>query len=95
MDYVACIYENQWWLGIVKDKSNQNNNLLIIFSIYLAQKLPSRYLKDMIWVPVSKVVRKITLTELTVLHNITKTLCTEILMLLIPCGNYKFFLCNT
>lgn len=83
MDYVACIYEDQWWLGIVKNKSNQNNDLLVHYFHPSGPKTAFQISNnDMVWVPASKVVRKITPTELTTVlgrtHNITEKLCTEI-----------------
>lgn len=83
MDYVACIYEDQWWLGIVKDKSNRSNDILVHFMHPPGPKTAFQISKnDMVWVPVSKVVRKIIPTELTTTsrrtYNITEKLCTEI-----------------
>ncbi|KAJ6655379.1 hypothetical protein lerEdw1_005437 [Lerista edwardsae] len=82
-DFVACIYEDQWWLGIVKDKSDQDNDLLVHFFHPAGPKTAFQISKkDMVWVPVSKVVRKITPTELTTMsgrtHNISEKLCNEI-----------------
>lgn len=65
-DFVACIYENQWWLGIVKDKSDQDKDLLVHFFHPAGPKTAFQLSKkDIVWVPVSKVVRRITPTELT------------------------------
>jgi hypothetical protein len=76
-------YEDQWWLGIVKDKSDQNDNILVHFFHLPGPKTVFQLSKtDMVWVPLSKVVRKITPTELTTVsgstHSITEKLCTEI-----------------
>lgn len=83
MDYVACIYEDQWWLGIVKDKSDLSNDLLVHFFHPPGPKTGFQLSKnDMVWVPVSKVLRKITPSELTTVsgrtYNIIEKLCTEI-----------------
>jgi hypothetical protein len=74
---------DQWWLGIVKDKSDQNDNKLVHFFHPPGLKTAFQLSKtDMVWVPVSKVVRKITPIELTTVsgrtHSITEKLCTEI-----------------
>lgn len=82
-DYVACIYEDQWWLGIVKDKSIEENDLLVHFFNPAGPRTAFQLSKkDIVWVPVNKVVRKITPTELTTAsgrtHNISEKLCNEI-----------------
>lgn len=82
-DYLACIYDEKWWIGKVLEISEENNDLYIQFFHPYGPKTSFKLSKnDMVWVPVSKVLEKLTPLELTTItglsYNITETLCNEI-----------------
>lgn len=87
-DSIACVYDNQWWIGEVIDVSNENDDVMVHFyhppgprtSFKLSQE-------DKVWVPINNVLRKLTPLELTTVtgrsHIISKELSEEISMLLV------------
>lgn len=82
-DYVACIYDDKWWLGKIEDKSEVNNDVLVHFFHPSGPKTAFQLSKnDTAWVPAKKIVRKVTPLELTTVsgrtHNINEKLCNEI-----------------
>jgi len=81
-DFVACVYDEKWWLGKVADKSEDNNDVLVHF-FHPGPKTAFQLSKnDTAWVPAKKIVCKVTPLELTTVsgrtHNITDKLCNEI-----------------
>ena len=51
--YIACVYDGNWWLGLVLEYSEENQDYHIKF---MTPKGPSRYFKwpirdDILWVP--------------------------------------------
>lgn len=87
-DSIACVYDNQWWIGEVVDVSNENDDVMVHFyhppgphtSFKLSQV-------DNVWVPINNVLRKLTPLELTTVTGrpliISKELSEEISMLLV------------
>ncbi|KAG8259087.1 Autophagy- protein 9A [Homalodisca vitripennis] len=58
-DYVACIYDDKWWLGKIKDKDEVNNCVLVHFFHPSGPKTAFQLSKnDTAWVPAKKIVQK-------------------------------------
>lgn len=94
-DYIACIYDKKWWIGKVLEVNEENNDLYIHFFHPYGPKTSFQLSKyDTVWVPVSKVLRKLTPLELTTItgrsYNITETLCNEISQIFISMLYSKF-----
>lgn len=82
-DTVACIYDKNWWIGIIEETSEENNDLFIHFFHPHGPRTSFQISKDdKVWVPISKVLRKLTPIEFTNAtgrsFNISEKLCTEI-----------------
>lgn len=82
-DHIACIYDNQWWIGKVLEVSRESNDLSVHFFYPCGPKTSFKLSKnDTVWVPISRVLRKLTPLELTTItgrtYNITDKLCNEI-----------------
>ena len=61
LDYVACIYKENWWIGIVLQKNYQDLDILITF-MYPSGPTRSLYwpLNDYLcWVPETKLICKV------------------------------------
>lgn len=86
-DTIACIYDNQWWLGKIKSVNREHNDCFVHFYEPAGPRTSFKYSKnDETWVPLSNILRKITPLELTTAtgrnFNITQALCDEISLLL-------------
>ena len=82
-DNIACIYGDEWWIGTVKDKNEENNDVLVHFFHPSGPQSSFKLSKsDIVWVPIRNVLRKIIPLELTTMsgrtYNISEKLCNEI-----------------
>lgn len=82
-DNLACIYDNMWWIGRVAGISEESNDLLVHFFHPSGPRTAFQLSKnDTVWVPISRVLRKLTPIELSTAtgrtYNITEKLCNEI-----------------
>lgn len=86
-DYVACVYDDQWWLAEVNDISDQNKDVLVTFFHPAGPTTAfKKNEKDNAWVPMDKILRKLSALELTTTtgrtYNIAPKLNEEISQLL-------------
>lgn len=82
-DIVACIYDGEWWIGKVEETAEETNDLFIHFFHPHGPRTSFQASKnDKVWVPISKILRKLSPTEFTTAtgrsFNISEKLCTTI-----------------
>lgn len=92
-DYVACVYDDQWWIGEVVDISLENDDVLVHFYHPAGPRTSfQKSQQDKVWVPICKVLRKLTPLELTTVtgrsHAISRELSEEISQLLVNHSSY-------
>jgi hypothetical protein len=86
-DIVACVYDKQWWLGIIVDVSVENKDILVKFYHPAGPRTSFKMTQeDKVWLPLINVLRKLSPSELYTVtghsYNITQSLCEEISLLL-------------
>ncbi|KAL4709219.1 hypothetical protein ACJJTC_010519 [Scirpophaga incertulas] len=86
-DTVACIYDGQWWLAQIEDISMEHNDVHVHFYHPAGPRTSfKKSTNDKVWIPISKVLRKISVLELTTAtgrsHSISEKLSEEISMIL-------------
>lgn len=86
-DYIACIYDEKWWLAVIQQVSLENSDVLVKFFHPAGPRTSFKIsTSDIVWVPVSKILRKLTPLELTTAtgrsYCISESLCNEISQLL-------------
>lgn len=86
-ELVACVYEEQWWIGEVIDISRENKDVFVHFFHPSGPRTSfKKSLNDTVWVPMDSVLRKLTPLELSTQtgrsHTISKKLSEEISKLL-------------
>lgn len=82
-DIVACIYDGEWWIGKVEETAEETKDLFIHFIHPHGPRTSFQASKnDKVWVPISKILRKLSPTEFTTAtgrsFNISEKLCTTI-----------------
>uniref|UniRef100_A0A6P7GVN1 Uncharacterized protein LOC114343446 n=1 Tax=Diabrotica virgifera virgifera TaxID=50390 RepID=A0A6P7GVN1_DIAVI len=82
-DTIAYVYDDKWWIGRVVQTSEEHNDLCIHFFHPHGPRTSFKASKDdKVWVPISKVLRKLSPTEFTTAtgrsFNISEKLCTAI-----------------
>jgi len=82
-DTVACIYDENWYTGIVEDVSIEHDDVKVHLYEPPGPRTSFKILRnDKTWVPFKYILRKLTPTELTTAtgrcHTIAPRLCDEI-----------------
>lgn len=86
-DIIACVYDGKWWLGKIKIVSLEHNDFFVHFYEPAGPRTSFKLSRhDEAWVPLHKVLRKLTPVELTTVtgrnYNNSQHLCEEISQLL-------------
>lgn len=86
-DIIACVYDEQWWLGVIEDSNLERRDVYVKFYHPSGPRTSFKMShNDRVWVPLNKVLRRLGPSELSTAtgrsHNISTSLCEEISMLL-------------